>query len=558
MTEFITQFHFIRPWGLLLFIVPAIFYFRYFSGLKSKSSWEKICDKHLLQFLIIKNSSQSRKRLGNIILSALTISSLAIAGPTWKEKQIPNLTPENPTVLLLSLSSDMMQSDIKPNRLFHAKLKAKALLEQLSNHQTGIIVYSDEPYMITPITDDINISINIIDSISTDIMPSNGDRVDRAIYMAVERLQDNGYRSGNIILFSSDAAQQFDKAIQSAKTALKSDFKIHALNISLTNNDKLKTIVQNGGGYYASISPKSDDIDYITSHIIADFSTLLKASNNHTTQWIEYGYWLSFLILPLFIYAFRRGIFIIALILCSSTAYAGVFTNNNQDALILFNDNNFADAVNKFDSTDWIGASYYRLQDYEKSLEEFSKNSDITSIYNQGNALAKLGRLEEAIEKYEEVLEKEPQHEDAAFNLEYLKQQQQEQQNSSSDSDDEDNEDENQDNNESSSDGNDSEDSDSEENDNADNNQEQEDNGADENSDNNNQKEQEQQQASAQEQDNSGDEEIANQTTSDENADQEDQEAETVEQQYREIPENLGGLLRAFIAREHKQNRYKE
>ena len=68
------------------------------------------------------------------------------------------------------------------------------------------------------------------------------------------------------------------------------------------------------------------------------------------------------------------------------------------------------------------------MGDYDKALEEYSKGQGETALYNQGNALAKSGKIEEAIAKYEEVLEQNPNHEDAKFNLEYLKQQQQQNQ----------------------------------------------------------------------------------------------------------------------------------
>ena len=65
---------------------------------------------------------------------------------------------------------------------------------------------------------------------------------------------------------------------------------------------------------------------------------------------------------------------------------------------------------------------------FAAALQNFAQEQTPTALYNQGNALAKSGKLEEAIKKYEEVLKLEPNHEDAKFNLEYLKQQQQQNQ----------------------------------------------------------------------------------------------------------------------------------
>ena len=50
--DFINNFHFLRPWFLLLLIIPAVFYFILFKNDENLSSWEKVCDKRLLDFLL--------------------------------------------------------------------------------------------------------------------------------------------------------------------------------------------------------------------------------------------------------------------------------------------------------------------------------------------------------------------------------------------------------------------------------------------------------------------------------------------------------------------------
>ena len=109
MQEFIDNFHFLRPWWLLALVLPIFFYVRYFRGIRNKSSWENVCDKKLLNFLLIKGSSVQRRVLGFLGISAFVAGIFAIAGPSWQKQEAPSMAPENPVMILLNLSSDMKE-----------------------------------------------------------------------------------------------------------------------------------------------------------------------------------------------------------------------------------------------------------------------------------------------------------------------------------------------------------------------------------------------------------------------------------------------------------------
>nr|WP_136252103.1 VWA domain-containing protein [Ningiella ruwaisensis] len=115
-----------------------------------------------------------------------------------------------------------------------------------------------------------------------------------------------------------------------------------------------------------------------------------------------------------------------------------LFLNDDQRGKEAFDQQDYKDAQNLFDDINWRAAAAYKSGDYEKALELYSQADGIDSIYNRGNALAKLQQLQKALEAYNKVLSLDPEHEAALKNKsiveELLEQQQQEQNNQQSQS----------------------------------------------------------------------------------------------------------------------------
>jgi Ca-activated chloride channel homolog len=78
-----------------------------------------------------------------------------------------------------------------------------------------------------------------------------------------------------------------------------------------------------------------------------------------------------------------------------------------------------------------LGSSYYKQEKFQEALQDYThaalENSDPqlkkNSLYNSGNALFKMGKLQEAEAAYKKVLTLDPSDMDAKFNLEFVREQ---------------------------------------------------------------------------------------------------------------------------------------
>jgi Ca-activated chloride channel family protein len=198
----------------------------------------------------------------------------------------------------------------------------------------------------------------------------------------------------------------------------------------------LRALAAAGGGRYATLTSDDRDLEYLLSGEVGARSA--SDDGQATDQWREEGPWLLLLLLPLAAMAFRRGWVLLVLVVIlplSPTAEASLWDdlwrNKDQQAKQLLDAGETAAAAELFKDEQWRAVSKYRAGEYATSAAEFTAREDSRNLYNLGNALARQGEFESALDAYEQVIGREPGNEDAIYNRELVKQaleQQQQQQ----------------------------------------------------------------------------------------------------------------------------------
>src|SRR5262249_40593683 len=137
-------------------------------------AWAAVCDRHLLEYLM-QSKGQGRRHLAllSLFISGLCMC-ISLAGPTWSRLPVPLFKQIQPRVLVLDMSNAMLENDLTPDRLTRAKFKLHDLFKRRDIGQFGLVVYTGEPFVVSPLTDDARTIDSLLSSLSPDIMPVEG------------------------------------------------------------------------------------------------------------------------------------------------------------------------------------------------------------------------------------------------------------------------------------------------------------------------------------------------------------------------------------------------
>ena len=457
----LAEFHWLRPdW---LFAVPVVVALAILlaRGKLGAGNWESVIDPALMPFVLSRDPGRGKDHRWWLLALAGVIVSLALAGPAWERIEQPVFRAEQAMVVALDLSRSMDAQDVAPSRLTRAKLKILDMLERRKSGQTALIVYSANAFTVTPLTTDTDTIAALVNSLTTDIMPSRGSYPEVAISKGGQLLDQAKAGYGEVLLITDGGTSP---AAEAAARELKSTgYTLSILGVGtkegapiprasggfVTDNrgkiavprleaSGLRSLAGIGGGRYSQLMPDNSDLDILLSGEVANVSAV-EGEDVATDHWREEGPWLLLLLLPLAALAFRRGWVLVALIVllplpqpANAASWNDLWSNKDQQAMRKLNDGEAAEAAELFEDPEWRAVARYRAENYAKSAEGFAEKRDARSLYNLGNAMAFQGELDSAIDAYEKTLELDPGDDDAQYNLDLVRklkdQQDQEQQ----------------------------------------------------------------------------------------------------------------------------------
>jgi Ca-activated chloride channel family protein len=187
-------------------------------------------------------------------------------------------------MICLDVSNSMNAEDLQPNRLEKSKQAISKLVDKLEGDRIGIIVFGGEAYVQLPITSDYSAAKMFLESINTDMIPTQGTAIGKAINLAIESFgKDEGKNKAIVII--TDGENHEDDAIKAAEAATEKGITIHTIGMGSADGSPIPVFKGNIREGYRKDKEGNTVITKLNEHALQEISMAgngiyIRASNS--------------------------------------------------------------------------------------------------------------------------------------------------------------------------------------------------------------------------------------------------------------------------------------
>ncbi|AXK73506.1 VWA domain-containing protein [Lysobacter sp. TY2-98] len=378
------------------------------------AAWRRAVDPHLLPHLLVPGRTATHRIVAWLAAIAYVLLVVALAGPAWRQVEMPEWQSREPLAIAVDLSSATAATDMPPTRLAQMRARLTRLLQSPRSGPIALVAFADDAFTVAPLTDDAANVALFVDALEPSVMPVDGQSPARAIAQSRELIERAGFPRGRIVLVTDHADSASQRAARDARAA---GITVSALGLGSASGANVRTpggasihvqldegslrdLARSGGGEYARLAlDGSDDAVFATGEGVA------RRAREGGRAWADEGFRLVPLVMLLALIVVARRPRAAALLLA---------------VVLLPRPSLAADLFFRPDQRAWHnvdrGVEAYRRGKFDAAAADFAKADTADAHYNRGNALAKAGHLEEAVSAYDEALRRQRGMPDAVAN----------------------------------------------------------------------------------------------------------------------------------------------
>ena len=273
------MFEFLYLEVLYLLIIPFIFIFLVRKSRRLKA----IFSKEVMKEIYIKKSGFSKRLRAYILIFSLIFGIISLARPVITNGEIKIKQSYINAVIALDISNSMRVDDLFPSRFEFAKNKIYSFLDNAMDKRLGVVGFSNEAFMISPLTSDFSSLKYLISNLNFSNLNLQGTDIYSLLRSVDTLFKDE--KNKILVLFSDGGDnEEFSKEIKFAKenkisvfvylTATNKGGLFKAPNndvVLLKSNQNIKDLALKTGGAYMQSSLNNDDMKALNSLISAKF-----------------------------------------------------------------------------------------------------------------------------------------------------------------------------------------------------------------------------------------------------------------------------------------------
>ena len=206
----------------------------------------KIADPDLLERLTGKPLPGVRFFKGALIVAALFLLIIALAGPRWGLHYQEVSQKGVDIMLCVDVSPSMLASDVKPDRLQQAKREITDFIKVVQGDRVGLVAFSGDAFLECPLTLDYAALQMFLGQIEPGLIPVPGTNLGAAIDKATEAF-DYKTTTDKVILLITDGEDNEGKGKEAAEKANAKGVKIYVFGIGATEGAPVPEA--EGGGF---------------------------------------------------------------------------------------------------------------------------------------------------------------------------------------------------------------------------------------------------------------------------------------------------------------------
>lgn len=410
-----------------------------------------------------------------LLLLGLAACAFALTRPQWGYHYEEVKRRGIDLVIVVDVSESMLAEDVSPSRLERAKREISDFLDLMQGDRVALVAAAGTSFIQCPLTLDYAAVRQFLTLIDTDLIPTPGTDLAKALTTAARALETSGPSRGKGVVLISDGGNLEGDPAKVASSLHDQGITIYTVGIG--NPDSavpipdpdgglkhfegkvvttrleegvLRDIAQAGNGVYVRAVTGDLDLEKIYADIRERHSAAELGTSRRKVYHERFGWPLAFGLLCLALETIvpdrgRRAAVpvaavVLALLAAPRVAQADVTSQVNR-GMAAYAEARYDAALEAFGAAHDaapddprtafdLGVTQLRAGDAQAAaglLEDAAGRArDDTlraqSLYNAGNAYAKLGQFDRAVEAYERSLAIDPSDEDAKANLELVRQ----------------------------------------------------------------------------------------------------------------------------------------